>query len=53
MPAEFLVDRDGIIRESFYGKDEGDHLAFEKIQKFACQETLNHTATHEPDKRVI
>jgi peroxiredoxin len=35
MPADFLVDREGIIREAYYGKDEGDHLPFEKIIEFS------------------
>lgn len=35
MPADFLVDRNGIIREAFYGRDEGDHLDFEHIRQFA------------------
>jgi peroxiredoxin len=38
MPADFLVDRQGIIREAYYGKDEGDHLAFERIREFAKQQ---------------
>ncbi|MFA7242665.1 MAG: peroxiredoxin-like family protein [Sulfuricellaceae bacterium] len=35
MPADFLVDASGIIRVSYYGKDEGDHLSFEAVKKFA------------------
>lgn len=35
MPADFLVDRQGIIREAYYGKDEGDHLPFAKIVAFS------------------
>jgi peroxiredoxin len=35
MPADFLVDRHGIIRTAYYGRDEGDHLPFEAIIKFA------------------
>ena len=35
MPADFLVDRAGVIREAYYGKDEGDHLPFERILGFA------------------
>lgn len=35
MPADFLVDRQGIIREAYYGKDEGDHLPFERIVEFS------------------
>lgn len=37
MPAEFLVDKHGVIQKVYYGKDEGDHLAFEKIKIFSHQ----------------
>jgi peroxiredoxin len=26
MPADFLVDENGVIKTAYYGKDEGDHL---------------------------
>ena len=35
MPADFLVDRSGVIRVAYYGRDEGDHLDFEKVKRFA------------------
>ncbi|WP_461480662.1 peroxiredoxin family protein [Porticoccus sp.] len=35
LPADFLVDRNGIIREAFYGRDDGDHLDFARIRQFA------------------
>lgn len=38
MPADFLVDRYGIIQHAYYGRDEGDHLAFEQIRHFAKQQ---------------
>lgn len=38
MPADFLIDRHGIIRTAYYGKDEGDHLPFEAIKSFAAAE---------------
>lgn len=38
MPADLLVDRQGIIREAYYGSDEGDHLSFERIQEFSWQQ---------------
>lgn len=40
MPADFLVDRQGIIREAYYGKDEGDHLAIERIRQFAQEQAI-------------
>lgn len=39
MPADFLVDASGVIRLAHYGKDEGDHLSFGEIRKFAAQAT--------------
>ena len=35
MPADFLIDRNGIIQEAYYAKDEGDHLDFETIREFS------------------
>lgn len=35
MPADFLVDAQGVIRTAYYGKDEGDHLSFEQVKAFA------------------
>ena len=37
MPAEFLVDRDGVIQTVYYGKDEGDHLPFDKVKEFSLK----------------
>ena len=34
MPADFLIDRDGIIQTAYYGKDEGDHLSFKEVKMF-------------------
>ncbi len=36
-PADFLVDRNGIIQTAYYGKDEGDHLAFDRIKEFSLE----------------
>lgn len=35
MPADFLVDASGVIRVAHYGKDEGDHLPFDEVKRFA------------------
>lgn len=35
MPADFLVDKNGLIQTAYYGKDEGDHLDFETIKAFS------------------
>ncbi len=43
MPADFLIDTDGIIQVAYYGSDEGDHLPFEQVKSFSLkQETPNH-----------
>ena len=39
MPADYLIDGNGVVREAYYGKDEGDHLDFEKIKEFARNQT--------------
>lgn len=35
MPAEFLIDGDGVIFKAYYGKDADDQLPLSKIIKFA------------------
>jgi peroxiredoxin len=35
MPADFLIDENGVIQTAYYGKDAGDHLAFSQIKAFA------------------
>ncbi|MCJ8319388.1 MAG: redoxin domain-containing protein [Colwellia sp.] len=37
MPADLLVDKDGIVVKAYYGKDEGDHLAFEDVKAFSLR----------------
>ncbi|KAA3610109.1 MAG: hypothetical protein D8M58_07245 [Calditrichaeota bacterium] len=37
MPADILVDKKGIIKEAYYGKDEGDHLPFDVIKDFSLK----------------
>ena len=37
MPADFLIDRDGVIQEAYYGKDADDHLPFETIKEFSLK----------------
>lgn len=34
MPADFLVDEQGYIVETYYGKDAGDHIPLERIEMF-------------------
>lgn len=35
LPADFLVDEGGVIRQAYYGRDSGDHLPFEQVKSFA------------------
>ena len=37
MPADFLIDRDGIIQVAYYGQDEGDHLLFDTVKNFSLK----------------
>ena len=37
MPADFLIDRNDIIQVVYYGKDEGDHLHFDKVKEFSLK----------------
>ncbi len=37
MPADFLVDREGIIQDAYYGRDEGDHLPFDAVKDFSLK----------------
>jgi peroxiredoxin len=42
MPADFLVDENGVIQTAYYGKDEGDHLPFERVKAFSlASKTMN------------
>ncbi len=34
VPADFLIDEQGIIRTAFYGKDIGDHLDTAEVERF-------------------
>ena len=35
IPADFLIDREGIIQVAHYGRDEGDHLPFDTVKQFS------------------
>lgn len=37
LPADFLIDCEGIIHLAYYGKDEGDHLPFEQVKAFSLK----------------
>jgi len=35
LPADFLVDEQGVIDSIYYGKDSGDHLSIDSVKAFA------------------
>ena len=44
MPADFLIDADGIVSQAYYGVDEGDHLPFDEVRRYARQQVLQASA---------
>ena len=38
MPADFLIDENGVIQFAYYGKDEGDHIPFSQLKAFALSD---------------
>ncbi len=34
IPADFLIDQDGIIREAFYGRNVAHHIPFDQVESF-------------------
>lgn len=37
MPADFLIDEQGMVVETYYGEDAGDHIPMERIERFALR----------------
>lgn len=37
MPADFLIDENGIVVETYYGEEAGDHIPMERIELFAVR----------------
>ena len=35
MPADFLIDENGIIQAAYYGDDEDDHIPLHLVKQFA------------------
>ncbi len=40
VPADFLIDPEGVIYQSFYGKNVADHIPFEHVSQFAADPCL-------------
>ncbi|NOR68857.1 MAG: redoxin domain-containing protein [Methylomarinum sp.] len=39
LPADFLVDENGVIVTIYHGKDSGDHMPFEQLKEFSRANT--------------
>jgi peroxiredoxin len=37
MPADFLIDEQGRVVETFYGRDAGDHIPMERLELFVAR----------------
>lgn len=44
MPADFLIDEDGRIVETWYGKDAGDRIPLERVELFLARGLLQRAA---------
>lgn len=44
MPADFLIDENGIVVETYYGRDAGDHIPMERIELFAARGLTSRTS---------
>ncbi|MEO7065307.1 MAG: redoxin family protein [Rhodanobacter sp.] len=44
MPADFLIDEDGRIVETYYGSDAGDRIPIERIELFLARGLINRAA---------
>ena len=38
IPADFLIDKNGIIKTAYYGSDEGDHVSFDQVKAFSLKQ---------------
>lgn len=46
IPADFLIDADGVIHTAFYGEDISDHISFDEVEAFLAQ--CNGGSTEQP-----
>lgn len=37
IPADFLIDGDGRVAETWYGRDAGDHIPLARVRRFAAE----------------
>lgn len=45
MPADFLIDEHGRIAETWYGRDAGDRIPFERVELFLARGLVARAAT--------
>ncbi len=41
LPADFLIDPEGVVYEAFYGKSFAEHIPFESVSAFAADDCLS------------
>ncbi len=41
VPADFLIDVDGRVRDLWYGKTTADHIPFDRLMEFASKEEID------------
>jgi hypothetical protein len=44
MPADFLIDENGCIVESWYGRDAGDRIPIARVERFLDRGQLRRAA---------
>ncbi|HEY3858761.1 MAG TPA: redoxin domain-containing protein [Gammaproteobacteria bacterium] len=44
MPADFLIDEEGRIVETYYGSDAGDRIPFERVELFLARGLIRRSA---------
>ena len=44
MPADFLIDGEGKLVETWYARDAGDHIPFERIELFVARDLIERSA---------
>lgn len=44
MPADFLIDESGKVVETYYGRDAGDHIGFDRVELFVARGLLRNAA---------
>lgn len=46
MPADFLIDEQGTVVETYYGEDAGDHIPMERVELFAVRGLASNPTRH-------